>query len=121
SARVFEVFMRTGGIVAGIAAGLALAHYLGAPLSISAEPIALGPPGTQFAAAALIAAMFAISVYADALTIALASTMALIGWGTFTAARELAVAAVPANTLAALVAALLISLIVRRTQLPGFG
>jgi uncharacterized membrane protein YjjP (DUF1212 family) len=121
SARVFEVFMRTGGIVAGIVAGVALAHYLGAPLTISAEPIALGPLSAQFAAAALIAAMFAISVYADAVTIALSSTMALLGWAAFIAARELNLTPVPANMVAALVAALLVSLIVRRTQVPGFG
>ena len=122
AARVFEVFMRTGGIVAGIVAGLAFAHYLGAPLTISAEPIALGPPdAVQFAAVGLIALMFTISVYADAVTMLLATTLALVGWATFTSALELNLATVPANTVAALVAAVLTSLIVRRTQVPGFG
>ena len=121
SARVFEVFMRTGGIVAGIVAGLALAHYLDAPLTISAEPIELGPLGAQFAAAGLVAAMFAISVYADLATILLSSTMALVAWATFTAALRLELTDVPANTVAALLAAMITSLIVRRTQVPGFG
>lgn len=121
SARVFEVFMRTGGIVAGIVGGLALAQYLGAPLTISAEPIALGPLGAQFAAAGLVAIMFAISAYADAVTIVLSSAMALVGWAAFTVAQQLDLAVVPANTMAALTAAVLITLIGRRTQVPGFG
>lgn len=121
SARVLEVFMRTGGIVAGIVAGLALAQYLGAPLTISAEPIALGPPTAQFAAAGLIALTFAISAYADLVTIALSVTISLVGWVVFTGAKQVQLATVPANTAAALVVALLTALIVRRTQVPGFG
>jgi uncharacterized membrane protein YjjP (DUF1212 family) len=121
SARVFEVFMRTGGIVAGIVTGLALAHYIGAPLTISAEPMAFGSPGAQYAAAALIAMMFAISVYADGVTILLSMAISLIGWTVFASALRVDFAAVPANMIAALVAALLTSLIVRRTQVPAFG
>jgi uncharacterized membrane protein YjjP (DUF1212 family) len=121
SARVFEVFMRTGGIVAGIVSGLALAHYVGAPLTISADAIQLGPVWAQYTAAGLIAVMFAISAYADAVTIALSAAISLIGWAVYSEALQLGLAAVPANTVAALVAALLISVIVRRTQVPGFG
>ncbi len=121
SARVLEVFMRTGGIVGGIVVGLALAEYLGAPLTISAEPIALGPLPAQFAAAGLVAITFGVYVYADAVTILLAATMALVGWAVYVAALELDVSAVPANTVAALLAAVVTTLIVRRRSLPGFG
>ena len=121
SARVLEVFLRTGGIVAGIVSGLALAQYLGVPLSISAEPFHPSPPEARFAAAGLIAVMYAISVYADAVTILLSATMALVGWAAYTQAVQLGVATVPANTIAALIPAVLIALIVRRTQVPGFG
>lgn len=121
SARVLEVFLRTGGIVAGIVGGLALAQYLGVPLSISAEPFDPSPPGARFAAAGLLAIMYAISVYADVVTILLSATMALVGWAAFTEAVRLDVATVPANTIAALIPAVLTALIVRRTQVPGFG
>jgi uncharacterized membrane protein YjjP (DUF1212 family) len=121
SARVLEVFLRTGGIVAGIVSALALAQYLGVPLSISAEPFHPSPPEARFVAVGLIATMYAISVYADLVTILLSATMALIGWAVFTEAVRLEVATVPANALAALIPAVLTALIVRRTQVPGFG
>jgi uncharacterized membrane protein YjjP (DUF1212 family) len=121
SARVLEVFLRTGGVVAGIVSALALAQYLGVPLSISAEPFHPSPPEARFAAAGLIAIMYAISVYADLVTILLSATMALVGWAVYTEAVRLEVATVPANALAALIPAVLTALIVRRTQVPGFG
>jgi uncharacterized membrane protein YjjP (DUF1212 family) len=121
AARIFEVFMRTAGIVAGIVAALALAKYLGVVLTISAEPLALGPLWAQFVAVGLIAAMFSVSVYSDAVTIVLATTMALISWTGYLSALRLELAVVPANAAAALVSATLTTLIVRRTHVPGFG
>jgi uncharacterized membrane protein YjjP (DUF1212 family) len=56
SARLLDVVMRTAGIVVGIVASLELAWRLGAPLSISPEPVALGPLGAQFVGATLISA-----------------------------------------------------------------
>jgi uncharacterized membrane protein YjjB (DUF3815 family) len=47
--------------------------------------------------------------------------MALVGWAVYTEAVRLEVATVPANALAALIPAVLTALIVRRTQVPGFG
>jgi uncharacterized membrane protein YjjP (DUF1212 family) len=121
SARMFEVFMRTGGIVAGIVAALALAKYLGVVLTISAEPIALGQTWAQYVAVGLIAAMFCVSVYSDIVTIILGAAMALIGWAAYTSAIRLELAVVPANAAAALLTAALTTLIVRRTHVPGFG
>ncbi|HEY7226390.1 MAG TPA: threonine/serine exporter family protein [Micromonosporaceae bacterium] len=121
SARMFEVFVRTGGIVAGIVVGLSLAQSVGVSLTISSGPLSRGPLGIQVVAAALIAALFAISVYSDAVTILLCSAMALVSWAGYTVANQLNVAVVPANTVAALVAAALTTLIVRRTHVPGFG
>ena len=60
SARLLDVVMRTAGIVVGIVASLELAWRLGAPLSISPEPVALGPLGAQFVGATLISAFFAL-------------------------------------------------------------
>jgi uncharacterized membrane protein YjjP (DUF1212 family) len=121
SARVLEVFMRTGGIVAGIVAALALAKQLGAPLTISAEPVLNASLGVRFGAVAAIATCFAVSVYADFVTILLSATMAIIGWAGFVEARGLGLDVVPADTVAALLGAAVTTLIVRRTHMPGFG
>lgn len=121
SARVFEVFMRTGGIVAGIVVALRLVQHMGAPLTISAAPIAFGALGYQFLAAALIAALFALSAYADIKTILLAAVMALVGWLGYTSVIQVGAGDVLADTTGALVAAVLTTLIVRRTHVPGFG
>jgi uncharacterized membrane protein YjjP (DUF1212 family) len=121
SARVFEVFMRTAGVVAGIVVALRLAQQVGAPLTISAKAPAFGSLGAQFAAVGLIAVLFALSAYADMVTIVLAAGVALVGWLTFTSLIRVGVGEIPADTLAALVAATLTTLLVRRTSVPGFG
>jgi len=121
SARVFEVMLRTGGIVAGIVIALRLAQRFGAPLTLSAEPFAYGPVAAQFIGAGLIAALFALSSYADAVTILLAAGMSLVSWLGFHSAVQVGAGAVLANTTGALLAATLTTLIVRRTYVPGFG
>jgi uncharacterized membrane protein YjjP (DUF1212 family) len=121
SARVFEVFMRTAGIVGGILIALRLAQQMGAPLTISAKPAAFGSLGAQLTAVGLIAVFFAISAYADAVTILLAAGVALIGWLAYTSLIRVGVGDIPADTLAALLAATLTTLMVRRTSVPGFG
>jgi uncharacterized membrane protein YjjP (DUF1212 family) len=121
SARVLEVFVRTGGIVAGIVVGLALANQLGAPLTISTGPVVDAPVGVRFGAVAAIATCFAISVYADLITVLLSATMALIGWAGFVGATQLGLGDVAADTAAALIGAAVTTLIVRRTHMPGFG
>lgn len=121
SARVFEVFMRTAGIVAGIVIALRLAQNMGAPLSISADPVAFGPLGAQFVGVALIAALFALAAYADAVTIVLAAAMGLVAWLGFTSVLRIGGGDVPADAVGALLAAVLTTLIVRRTHVPGFG
>jgi uncharacterized membrane protein YjjB (DUF3815 family) len=65
--------------------------------------------------------MFAISVYSDFVTILLAAAMSVVGYAGYTAAVQFNVAPVPANAVAALLAAVLTTLIVRRTHVPGFG
>jgi uncharacterized membrane protein YjjP (DUF1212 family) len=121
SARVFEVFMRTAGIVAGIVLALRLAQQLGAPLTISAKPAAFGSLGAQFVAVGLIAALFALSAYADAVTILLAAMIALIGWLGYTTMIRVGLGDIPADTVAALLAATVTTLMIRRTHVPGFG
>ncbi len=121
SARMFDVVMRTVGIVAGIVAGLRLAQSIGVSLSISASPVALGALGAQFAGAALIAAFFALWSYADVVTIQLAAGMGLLGWAGYTFVLRGGAGEVPASGTGALLAALVATVIVRRTNVPGFG
>src|SRR6185369_16250592 len=121
TARVFEVLLRTAGIVAGIVVALRVAQQVGAPLTISPRPAAYGPLGAQFVAVALIAAFYAIWAYADAVTILLAAAMSALGWLTYTTAIRAGAGVLLADAAGALMAALITTLLVRRTSVPGFG
>jgi uncharacterized membrane protein YjjP (DUF1212 family) len=121
SARMFQVIMRTAGIVAGILVALDLAQRLDAPLTISAKPIALGPLGYQFAGAAVIAALFTLWAYADAVTIVLAACMGALGWLGYATVMRVGAGSILAGAAGALLAALVTTLLVRRTSVPGFG
>jgi uncharacterized membrane protein YjjP (DUF1212 family) len=121
SARLLDVVMRTAGIVVGIAASLELAWLLGAPLSISPNPAALGPLGAQFIGATLTSAFFALWAYADLATIGLAGVMGLVGWAGYASMIYIGSTEVPANTVGAFVAALASTMLIRRTTIPGFG
>ena len=111
----------TAGIVIGIVDGLALALRLGMPLAISPNPVPLGPTGSQLAGATLIAAFFARGAYADAITIGLSAAMGLLGWAGHTAMIHAGAGDITANTVGALTAALTATLIIRRTNVPGFA
>ena len=121
SARLLDVVMRTAGIVVGIVVSLELAWRLGAPLSISPNPVALGPLGAQFVGATLTSAFFALWAYADLATIGLAGAMGLLGWAGYASMIFVGAGEVPANAAGAFVAALASTLLVRRTSIPGFG
>jgi uncharacterized membrane protein YjjP (DUF1212 family) len=121
SARLLDVVMRTAGIVVGIVASLELAWLLGAPLSITPNPVALGPLGAQFIGATLTSAFFALWAYADLATIGLAGVMGLVGWAGYASMIYIGSTEVPANTVGAFVAALASTMLIRRTTIPGFG
>ncbi|HEX6872846.1 MAG TPA: threonine/serine exporter family protein [Micromonosporaceae bacterium] len=121
SARVFEVVLRTAGIVAGIAVALRVVQEVGATLAISTRPMAHGPLVAQFVGVALTAAFFAIYSYADAVTVLLAAAMAMLGWLGVMVMSQTDAGVVLANAIGAVVAALIASLLVRRTSVPGFA
>jgi uncharacterized membrane protein YjjP (DUF1212 family) len=121
SARLLDVVLRTAGIVVGIVASLELARLLGAPLSISSNPVALGPLGAQFVGATLTSAFFALWAYADLATIGLAGAMGLLGWAGYASMIYVGSTEVPANTVGAFVAALASTMLIRRTSIPAFG
>ena len=121
AARVFEVAMLTAGIVVGIVLALKIAPHLGAPVYISPDPIGLGPLWAQFVGAALTSGLFALWAYADLVTTALSAATGVLGWAGYTAMIHGGSAEVPANAVGALAAALVATLIVRRTNIPGFA
>lgn len=121
AARVFEVAMLTAGIVVGIVLALELAPHLGAPVRISPDPVGLSVPWAQFVGVALTSGLYALWAYADLLTIALSAATGLLGWAGYTAMIHSGASEVPANGVGALAAALVATLIVRRTNIPGFA
>jgi uncharacterized membrane protein YjjP (DUF1212 family) len=121
AARVFEVIMRTAGIVVGIVLALELAPHLGAAVRISPDPVGLSVLWAQFVGATMTSAFFAVWAYADLLTVALSATTGLLGWAGYTVMIHSGSSEVPANAVGALAAALVATLIVRRTNIPGFA
>ena len=121
AARVFEVAMLTAGIVVGIVLALELAPHVGAPVRISPDPVGLSVLWAQFAGVALTSGLFALWAYADLPTIALSAATGVLGWTGYTVMIHSGAAEVPANAVGALAAALVATLIVRRTSIPGFA
>jgi uncharacterized membrane protein YjjP (DUF1212 family) len=121
SARLLEVVLMTGGIVAGIVVVLQLMHRLEIPAAISADPVGLGPLGAQFLGVGVICAGFTVWAYADLATTALAVAMGLLGWAGYTVIAALAVGEVIANAIGALLAAFIATLVIRRSSIPSFA
>jgi uncharacterized membrane protein YjjP (DUF1212 family) len=106
SARVFEVVMRTTGIVLGIVAAIRLAALLGIPLLISAHPISHGPLVGQFAGATLVATFFALYAHSDLVTIAFAAAAGFTAWGIYALFLYVGADVAAASAAGAMVAAL---------------
>ncbi|QZY28883.1 threonine/serine ThrE exporter family protein [Nocardioides coralli] len=121
SARVLEVVMRTGGIVAGILVALDILESQGIAFEILNNPVSEAPLWAQFAGAGLISLSFAVYGYADWVMAALTTVIALIGFGAYLFFTSLDGSEVVANTLGALAVGFLATLVVRRTHAPGFG
>ncbi len=121
AARVFEVMMRTAGIIAGIILALHFARRVGAPVALSPNPVALGSLAAQFSGAVLTCVAFSLSNYARPATIALSGAMGFVAWACFSLACVAGVGQVTASALGALAAALVSTLLIRRTSIPGFA
>ena len=90
SARAFEVFVLTAGIVTGVAAVLSLADRLGVPLALSQAPsTGWGEVPVQLIAAALAAAAAAGANYAPRRTLPAAGAAGALGWGAFRGLSDL--------------------------------
>lgn len=86
SARAFEVFVLTAGIVSGVAAVLSVADQLGVNLAVTQPPvIGLADLPVQFVASAVAAAAAAAANYSPRRTLPTAGVAGAIGWAAFTA------------------------------------
>jgi len=121
SARVLEVVMRTAGIVAGILVALDVLDGWGIGFEIVNTASSSAPLWAQYAGAGVIAASFAVYSFADLGTIALTTSIALVGWSVYVALADSGSSEISSNTLGALVVGFLATVIVRSTNAPGFG
>ncbi|WP_347060061.1 threonine/serine exporter family protein [Blastococcus sp. HT6-30] len=92
SARAFEVFVLTAGIVTGVAAILSLAARLGVALVVNQAPTSgWGDVPVQLLAATLAAAAAAGANYAPRRTLPAAGAAGALGWGAFRGLGELGI------------------------------
>ncbi|MGC9334973.1 MAG: threonine/serine ThrE exporter family protein [Anaerolineae bacterium] len=121
TARLLEVMIWTAGIVVGIVVALYLTRRLGIPVALAPEPVTLGPLPVQYIGATLTSAAFALACYASPGAIALSGAMGLIGWVGYALSIQAGAGEVLACTVGALAAALVTTLFIRRTNVPGFA
>lgn len=121
TARLLQVVMLTGGIVAGLVSGLMIAARIGVYVYISPDPITHGTVWAQYVGALLAAVFFAVGGFADRRTVALSGAGAALAWFAFNTAMAAIDGVIFADFVAALVAAFVTTLLVRRTTIPGFA
>lgn len=84
SARAFETFLLTAGIISGIAVALSVGVRAGLPVRIGDPPIpGLDQVPGQLLAAAVVSATFAVSNYAPRRTLPASGLLGMLGWGMF--------------------------------------
>jgi uncharacterized membrane protein YjjP (DUF1212 family) len=89
SARAFEVFVLTAGIVSGVAAVLSVAESFDVRPAINQPPVTgLGEVPVQFIAAGVAAAAAAAANYAPRRTVPTAGLSGALGWAVFRALSE---------------------------------
>lgn len=102
SARAFETFLLTAGIISGVAIALSVGVRLGLPVRIG-DPrvIELIDLPVQLLAAAVVSAAFAVANYAPRRTILPAGAAGALGWATFVLVDQLDLAPTLASASAA--------------------
>jgi len=121
TARLLQVLMLTAGVVAGLVSGLSVASQLHVFVYISPDPIALGLVPTQYLGVVLSGVCFVVGSFADKRTIALTAAGSGLAWFGLNAAKAALGGVVTASFLGALLAAFVMTLLVRRTSIPGFA
>ena len=121
TARLLQVVMLTAGVVAGLVSGLKIAMRLGAYIYISTDPIRYGAVPVQYIGAILAAVCFVVGGFASWRMIALAGTGAALAWFGFKAMQAMIAGDVFPDFVGAFLAAFVVTLLVRRSTIPGFA
>ena len=121
TARLFEVVMRTAGIVVGIVIALQVTNALGIHTHVDPDPIALGPVPAQLVGAFVLSMAWALYCYSGPFPAVLAGVMGLLGWVGYLLAIQAGLGEVTANTLGALLVAFVCTVVLRRTTIPSFS
>ncbi|GAA3153392.1 threonine/serine exporter family protein [Blastococcus jejuensis] len=119
SARTFETFLLTAGIISGVAATLSVAVRLGLPVRIGDPPL----PGLdripwQLLAAAVVSASFAVANFAPRRTVPTAGLAGAVGWAVFVTVDWLRLPPALASATAAVVIGVGALLFAHRQQVP---
>jgi uncharacterized membrane protein YjjP (DUF1212 family) len=119
SARAFETFLLTAGIISGVAAGLAVAVRLGLPVRIGDPPLpGLDQVPWQLLAAAVVSASFAVANHAPRRTVPAAGAAGATGWGVFVLIDRVGLPPTMASATAAVVIGMGAILLARRQRVP---
>lgn len=104
SARAFETFLLTAGIISGVAIALSVAVRAGWSVRIGEPQVTdlVEVPG-QLLAAAVVSAAFAVANYAPRRTVPAAAAAGAVGWATFVVVDQLELPAALASGAAAVV------------------
>ena len=120
TARVLQVTMLTAGIVAGLVSGLTVAARFGVFVYLSSETSTTAMP-LRYIAVILAGMCFVIGGFANGRTIALTAGGAMLAWFGYTTTQAAIGGAVAPSFVGALLAALIVTMLVRRTPMPGFA
>jgi len=120
TARLLQVLMLTAGLVAGLVSGLTIASrfgfyiYLSSNIPTSAMPL-------RYAAVILAGACFMLGAFSDWQTIVLTAGGSALAWFGYTASQAAVGGMVTPSFVGALLSALVVTMLVRRTPRPGFA
>ncbi|MGY1721985.1 threonine/serine ThrE exporter family protein [Blastococcus sp. SYSU DS0533] len=120
SARAFETFLLTAGIISGVAVGLSIGVRLGVPVAMWDPPSSgLADVPLQLVAAAAISGSFAVANHAPRRTLAPAAAAGAIGWAVFAGLDQLRLTVTLATAAAAVVIGLGSFALAARQRVPA--
>ncbi|MGY2084519.1 threonine/serine ThrE exporter family protein [Blastococcus sp. SYSU DS0539] len=120
SARAFETFLLTAGIISGVAVGLSIGVRLGVPVAMWDPPAnALADVPLQLAAAAAASAAFAVANHAPRRAVPPAAAAGALGWAVFLGLDQLRLSVTLATATAAIVIGLGSFVLAGRQRVPS--
>lgn len=117
-ARMIEVIMLTGGILAGLVLGIQLGHWAGIVPPVTTNFLDYGAPWAQLVGAFVVAAMYGIETNSSWKTVGLSGIAGLAGWAVYMVLHAVGWADVTANAGGGLAAALVAVPLCREFRAP---